>query len=100
MAAQEPQLTRNLSPGLLFTTFPSTRTGSTWSWEKAGLKLARALSTRRSGGHLRGWMGQVALRGQDWQVCEQILQAADRAVPSASWSRCHGGHEDMGLWQG
>ena len=51
-------------------------------------------------GHLRGWMGQVALRGQDWQVCEQILQAADRAVPSASWTRCHGGHEDMGLWQG
>lgn len=26
-------------------------------------------------GHLRGWMGQVALHGQDWQVCEQILQA-------------------------
>lgn len=51
-------------------------------------------------GHLRGWMGQVALHGQDWQVCEQILQAADRAVPSASWSRCHGGHEDVGLWQG
>lgn len=30
--------------------FPSTRTGSTWSWEKAGLKLARALSTLHSGG--------------------------------------------------
>lgn len=37
-------------------------------------------------GHPWGWLGQVAPCGHDWQVCEQILQAVGRALPSASWS--------------
>lgn len=43
MANGEPLLKRNLSPGVLFSTFPGVRPGSTRSWKEAGLRLVSDL---------------------------------------------------------
>lgn len=63
MADGEPQLKRNLNPGVLF----SLRTGSTQSWKEAGIRLVRATSTSHCGSPV-GWLGWVALHGCDWSV--------------------------------
>lgn len=49
MADGEPQLKRNWSPGVLSSTFPGMRTGSTQSWKEAGLRLVRLTSTSHCG---------------------------------------------------
>lgn len=53
MADGEPQLKRNLNPGVLF----SMRTRNTQSWKEAGIRLVRATPMSLWGHLWGGWGG-------------------------------------------
>lgn len=91
----EPWLTRNLTPGLLFTTSHSTVTGSICSWEEAALTLMRVISTSCSKGPLGAGQGgwhHAAMTGTFVnRSCRQ--QAGRSHLP-----HCHRCQEGMRGW--